>query len=451
MFIRNILDILAVWAADQNRKPLILRGARQVGKTTAVELFSRRNFDQYVYLNLEKTEDADLFLHQRPIDELIQAIFFLKNLSPGPGRILLFIDEIQHSPQAVAMMRYFCESARHLHVVAAGSLLEAMISNQQLHFPVGRVQYLFMYPLTFDEYLAASGEEQAHEYYHKIPLPDFAVDKLRRCFHQYTLIGGMPEVVQTYLRTRDILALVPVYQGLLSAYMDDVSKYARNATLVEVIRHAIETAPFEAGKRIKFQGFGHSNYRSREMGEALRALERAMLLYLVYPTTSTQPPAVPDKRKSPRLQFLDTGLLNYAVGLQEHFFKHEDLHSFYQGLLAEHIVGQELLAAHHQTNRKPCFWVREKPQANAEVDYVLSHQAHLIPIEVKAGKTGTLRSLHQFMERVEHPYALRLYDGPLEKVAANTPAGKEYTLLNLPYFLAGKADSYLEWLTGERV
>jgi predicted AAA+ superfamily ATPase len=445
MFFRNIISELQDWSASEDRKPLILRGARQVGKTTAVELLSKE-FDRYIYMNLEKHEDANIFKQNLSIEELIQAICLFRNVSISGGRTLLFIDEIQNSPQAVSQIRYFYESAKDLHVIAAGSLFEVVIGDQSPAFPVGRVQYLFMYPLTFEEFLAATGEVQALKYYHSLPLPDFAYAKLLKLFHRYTLIGGMPEIVKTYIKKPDIIGLTEIYQGLLTSFQDDVSKYARNTTTAQVIRHAIESAPMEAGKRIKFQGFGNSNYRSREMGEALRMLERAMLIYLLYPSTSTEPPIRPDLRKSPKLQFLDTGLMNYVVGLQEFFFKMEDLQSFYQGLLAEHIVGQELLAADMKTPRKPFFWVREKKQSNAEVDFIVQSGQYIIPVEVKSGKSGTLRSLHQFVDRSNHPFAVRLYAGPADKVQTSTPSGKPYTLLNLPYFLAGKVRDYTEWL-----
>jgi predicted AAA+ superfamily ATPase len=253
----------------------------------------------------------------------------------------------------------------------------------------------------------------------------------------------MPEVVQFFSKKEDIVGLSPVYQGLLTGYLDDVSKYARNTAMVEVIRHAIEAAPYEAGKRIKFQGFGRSNYKSREIGEALKTLERAMLLYLLYPASVTEPPLSPDFKKSPRLQFLDTGLLNYCVGLQGHFFKFEDLHSFYQGTLAEHIVGQELSALDMDRPQKMSFWVREQKQSNAEVDFLIPYKQYLIPLEVKAGKTGTLRSLHRFIDSANHAYAVRMYAGPLQQEESKTPAGKPYKLLNLPYFLAGQIHPYL--------
>ena len=449
MFYRKIIDELKQWASKKDRKPLILRGARQVGKTTAIDIFSKE-FDQYIYLNLEKKEDAEIFNNDLPLKDLIQAIYLSKNISPSEGKTLLFIDEIQNSPQAVKMMRYFYESAGNIHVAAAGSLLETVIGRNQISFPVGRVQYMFMYPLTFEEFLAAIKAEQALSLYNTVPCPKFAFTQLLRHFHKYCFVGGMPEIIKNYMKDENIHSLTPIYQGLLTSYLDDVSKYARNATLNQVIRHAIETAPFEAGKRIKFHGFGRSNYRSREMGEALRTLERAMLIYLLYPSTSTTPPIIPDLRKSPRLQFLDTGLINYFVNLQSYFYKTSDLHSFYQGILAEHIVGHELLAINMDRPGKTSFWIREKKQSNAEVDFIIPYKEYIIPVEVKSGKTGTLRSLHQFIDRSNHSYAIRLYAGPLEKSHTQTPKGKPYTLLNLPYFLAGKIYDYIECLIDQR-
>ena len=260
------------------------------------------------------------------------------------------------------------------------------------------------------------------------------------------MIGGMPEIVQLYAESEDIANATSVYQSLLTGYMDDVSKYARNETLLHIIRYAIEAAPFEAGKRIKFQNFGNSKYKSREMGEALRTLERAMLINLVYPTSSVKPPIFINSKKSPRLQFVDTGLLNYAAGLQASFLKFSDLHSFYQGIIAEHITGQELLARISVAPPKLVFWTKEKKQSNAEVDFVYQYENLLIPIEVKSGKTGTLRSLHQFIDNSEHDYAVRCYSGKLTVGEAKTATGKKYRLLNLPYFLIGKIDEYLKWL-----
>ncbi|MDY6972513.1 MAG: AAA family ATPase [Thermodesulfobacteriota bacterium] len=181
MFFRNAINEFRTWAAERDRKPLILIGARQVGKTTAVEVFSK-DFDQYIYLNMEKNEDAEVFNHGLPIEDLIQSIYLYKDMTPSQGKILIFIDEIQNSQQAITQLRYFYESEKELHIIAAGSLFEVMIKESGPRFPVGRVQYIYMYPLTFEEFLAATGEEQALECYHTIPFPDFSFYKTNEAF-----------------------------------------------------------------------------------------------------------------------------------------------------------------------------------------------------------------------------------------------------------------------------
>ncbi|HDR04942.1 MAG TPA: ATP-binding protein [Candidatus Marinimicrobia bacterium] len=445
MYSRSILDVLTKWKNKSDRKPLVLRGARQVGKTTAVQLFSQQ-FDNYIYLNLDLKKDRDIFNESLSIQELFQAILVLKNITLKKGSTLIFIDEIQNSPIAVKMLRYFFEEMKELFVIAAGSLFEIMLERTNISFPVGRVEFFYMYPLTFEEFLNAKNENKLLEIYRTVPLKPFAHSKLLSLFHQYTLIGGMPEIIQKYINNEDITALATTYESLLASYIGDSEKYADTSSMRNILRHCIESIPFESGQRIKFQGFGNSNYRSREVAEALRLIERAMLIYLIYPSTTTQIPIQADLKKSPKLQFIDTGLLNYFVGLQPNFFRYENLHSFYKGIIAEHIVRQELIAQNMYDNKKVLFWVRQQKQSTAEVDMVLQYQNYVIPIEVKAGKAGTLRSLHQFVNHSNHSYAVRLYAGNLEITNSVTPQGKPYKLLNLPYFLAGKIFNYIEML-----
>lgn len=445
MFARHIFKELKTWSLSPNRKPLVLRGARQVGKTTSVTELSS-GYDNFLKLNLELKADRDLFEHNYPINELITAIHFHKNQPVNrETRTLIFIDEIQNSPAACAILRYFYEDRNDIHVIAAGSLLETLIG-RHINFPVGRVEYRWLYPMSFDEYLQAQSEHEAIALMQQQPCPDFAHDKLLKLFHEYTLIGGMPEAIQAYLPNRDILAVNKVYQDLLTSYMDDVEKYAPNRTLANVIRHVIEHAPLAAGSRIKFQGFGESNYKSREVGESLRLLEKALLLQLVYPTTATMPPAAADHKKSPKLHFLDTGLINFSAGLQQHYFTLEDLNSLYKGKITENIIGQELLAKQIVFNQQLKFWVREQKQSNAEVDFVIPYDRYLIPVEAKSGKTGTLRSLMQFMELADHPYAIRLYAGKRQLDTLHTPSGKPFTLLSLPYYLAWRLPENLAQL-----
>ena len=220
MFRRNITSLLRQWAGDSDRKPLVLRGARQVGKTTAVRMLGQE-FDHFIQLDLEQGRDSELFSHDLPVNDLIQAIFLSRNLSAPQGRVLLFIDEIQNSPAAMSMMRYFYETAPDIHVIAAGSLLETMLGHEQISFPVGRVQYMFMHPVSFAEYMEARGKDTALEHYRTVPVPAYATATLQRLFHEYSMVGGMPEIVASYAANGDVSALTPLYQGLLTSRSEE--------------------------------------------------------------------------------------------------------------------------------------------------------------------------------------------------------------------------------------
>ncbi|MBN1414065.1 MAG: ATP-binding protein [Bacteroidales bacterium] len=447
MFKRDIIHELENWRLSSNRKPLILRGARQVGKTTAVNIFAEQ-FEQYIYLNLERSEDREIFEKYPNTEDLIQAIFLIKNKQRKIKNTLLFIDEIQEAPSAIAQLRYFYEQAPDIFILAAGSLLETLF-DKSIRFPVGRVEYRVIRPVSFIEFLEASQENTVLELLNTTPIPAYAHDKILKLFNTYALLGGMPEIIENYIKNHDLTSLKQIYESLLISYMDDVEKYARNSTQVQLIRHAIRSAFDEAGKRIRFHGFGSSNYGSREMGEGLRILEKAMLIKLVYPTTGTENPIVPNKRKSPRLQVLDTGLLNYFVGIQQELIGIKDLSDSYRGIIAEHLVGQELLAKEYNILSDIIFWIREKKTSTAEVDYLYKFKNFIIPIEVKSGATGKLKSLHLFMDLANHNMAIRIYSGNLTIDKVITHQNKEYYLLNLPYYLLSKLDNYLIWFEKE--
>ncbi len=444
MFTRSATQELEKWAAKSDRKPLIIRGARQVGKTTLVRQFAAR-FDQFLYLNLDLPEDKAPFERFQSIEVLISALFFLKNLSlEKKEQTLIFIDEIQEVPEALNMLRYFYESAPGIPVIAAGSMLESLF-DKNIRYPVGRVEYRVIRPVSFPEFLKAMAENTALEQLEKIPIASFAHDRLLRLFHTYALIGGMPEIVNHYAQHKDLTALAPIYDSLITSYLDDVEKYASGNTQILHIRHIIRTSFAQAGKRIKFEGFGNSAYRSREMGEALRIAEKALLLQLIYPVTSAVLPLIPDIKKSPRLQVLDTGLLNYYVGIQKDILNTDNLNTIYEGVMIEHLIGQEILAAQFLSLSSLNFWVREKNTSSAEVDYVYSFEGKLIPIEAKSGVAGKLKSLHQYMDLAPHTMAIRFYADELKWTDAVTPGEKKYRLLNLPYYLVSQLDKYLDW------
>lgn len=435
MFYRNAIQELRSWAKRDNRKPLILRGARQVGKTTLVEEFAK-DFKVYLKLNLEKNVDAGLFESGAEIKELLTSIYLLNNQPRSKGPTLLFIDEIQNSPKAVAQLRYFYEEAPHIHVIAAGSLLESLI-DKTISFPVGRVEYMAVRPCSFNEFLGAMGETELKKYHDAATIPAGLHSKVLALFNTYTLTGGMPEIVAEYFYNRDIVSLQNIYETLLTGYRDDVEKYSTNETMRNVLRHILTVGWGYADERISFERFGNSAYRSREMGEAFRTLEKTMLLELAYPTTSAMIPLNPEPKRSPKLLWLDTGLVNYAAGLQKELFGVKDISDAWRGKIAEHIVGQELLTSDNRFSHKRYFWVRDAQGSSAEVDYVIQLGDLVIPIEVKSGNNAHLRSLHQFMEIAPHDIAVRFWANPMSIDNVETPTGKKFRLFNLPYYYAG--------------
>lgn len=447
MFKREALKFLNNWKEKPDRKPLVIRGARQVGKTTLVNIFSIQ-FKQYIYLNLELTEERKIFEDKNNFEEIIDALFFLKNGKKNKLDTLIFIDEIQNSPEAVKYLRYFYEKKKDIAVIAAGSLLESLI-DKDIAYPVGRVEFFALRPFSFREYLNACNEINSLEIIDNIPFPGYAHDKLISLFKRYALIGGMPEVIKKYSENSDLNETKEIVRNLILSYKADIEKYARNQTVNWIIRHIIDNAFYFAGERIKFNRFANSDYRSREVGECFRILEKTMLLQLVYPATSVNLPLIENKKKSPKLQIIDTGLVNFISGIEKDVFNSTELTDVYRGNIAEHIIGQELLAREISPSQKLIFWTREKRQSDAELDYLINHKGNIIPIEVKSGSVGKLRSLHQFINlsagKKAEIVAVRLYAGKLSIKREKTPEGNEFVLINLPFYLCNKIGEYVDY------
>lgn len=448
MLKRTLLQELNNWSKNPSRKPLIIRGARQVGKTTLIKLFSE-NYENKILLNLEINSDKKIFEEYDNIKNLVEVLLLKFNLtSDKTNGLLLFIDEIQESPKAIKSLRYFYENYPQIHVIAAGSLLEFALKKIN-SFPVGRVEYLYLHPFNFSEYLEALNNKILLEQFNKTPISKNAHTVLMELFNSYAIIGGMPEIVSSYIERKSFADLPRLYESLWETYKDDMTKYASNEVEINILRHIVNTAYLNLDKRVKFQNFGNSNYKSREIGEAMRSLENARFLYLIYPTSDVELPIKPDLKKSPRLQFLDTGIINYKNKIQSELIPIKDLSSFYKGYLIPHIVTQEIISINNVSNTKPNFWVREKTQSSAEVDLVVQFIDKVIPIEIKSGSVGKLRSLHQFMERTSHNFAVRIYGGEFNIQKTTAPNKKEFMLMNLPYYLGTKLYDYLAYFIKE--
>ena len=446
---RDVLVELERWREKPARKPLILRGARQVGKTTVVKEFSSQ-YTHAIMLNLERAQDLEYFKDFSDAQTLVEALMLAHNISLAALQdTLLFIDEIQESPEAIALLRYFYEDVPGLPVIAAGSLLEHAMKKVQ-NFPVGRVEFLYLQPLNFQEFLVAKEHSGALDALNSVPVATHAHRVLKDLFHEYAIVGGMPEVVKHYVQSGSLVDLPPIYESIWETYRVDVEKYASTATESRVIKHIIKTAALQLDQRIKFQNFGNSNYRSREVGEAMHQLHDSRVIQMIYPTTATEPPIMANMKKSPRLQLLDTGLVNHELKIQGKMLALEDLSEAFRGRVIPHLITQEWISLQKRAYELPHFWVREKTQSHAEVDLVVQHDDKVIPIEVKSGATGSLKSLHQFIERCDHPYAVRMYAGDLSINEHVTPTTrKSYYLMNLPYYLGTKLPEYLDYFLSE--
>ena len=446
MFARELMQQLRRWKDNPRHKPLVLRGARQVGKTTLVKEFGKE-FDFFISLNLEK-EDSEIFRRFSNVHDVWQYLCLKNHVVQNREKsVLLFIDEIQEEPGAVAMLRYFYEDLPWVYVIAAGSRLHSLMK-QRVSFPVGRVEYMTLRPCSFAEFINAKEGEQWADMLRNIAVPDFMHEEMITSFNTYALVGGMPEAVSEYLATRDVESLSKIYSSLLKGYNEDAEKFAKNEEQVKVLRLILGTAWLSAAETITFSGFGNSKYNSTQIHDGMDLLERAYLLSLDYPITSVSAPALPVTRRSPKLVMVDTGLTNFLAGIQLEYLQNKNLLDTWRGRAAEHIVAQELrvvLDRHFREHQY--FWIRDKKGSVAEVDFVWQEGTDIIPIEVKAGTNSHLRSLHTFVNNCERRVvAVRIWSGPLsvQDIETPSPYNKPFRLINLPFYYAGQLDKVIE-------
>lgn len=450
MYERQIMHQMRQWGNKTSHKPLVIRGARQVGKSTLVREYARE-FDVFIEVNLEVSADAIIFRQTDDVAAIWQYLCLRQHVvSDSSKRMLLFIDEIQEVPEAVALLRYFYEKMPWLYVITAGSRLQSLL-DKRVSFPVSRVEYLNLRPFSFLEYINAMEGQAWAEMLQQRNVPPLLHQQLMEHFNQYALVGGMPEIVATYADSHDIESLSPIFNSLLKGYSEDVERYARNDEQARIIRHILDTAWFSAAETITFARFGGSSYSSTQVHEAMECMERAYLLSLDYPATSTQAPVIPSRKRSPKLILVDSGITNFAVGIQIEYLQNKDLLDTWRGRAAEQIVAQELrilLDRHHHEHQ--CFWVRDKQGTKAEIDFIWQQDARLYPIEVKAGTNSHLRSLHSFVNNSEQSVvAVRVWSGDfiVQDTQTPEPANRPYRLINIPFYYIGQLPEILRQYT----
>lgn len=322
---------------------------------------------------------------------------------------------------------------------------------QRVSFPVGRVEYLSLRPCSFLEFLNATGNDSLAQMIRDLSVKPIVHNMLTDLFNRYTLVGGMPEVVAEYALHGDITRLSAIYKSLLEGYNDDVEKYAKNGNQVNVIRHLLTHGWACAGQSVTFNRFAGSSYTSKEVHEAMEVLQKAFLLSLDYPVTSVKAPAIPAIARQPKLVWLDSGIMNFSVGIQTEYMQSTSLLDVWKGYAAEQIVAQELRVVLDRNYRNEQFyWVRDKKGTTAEVDFIWQHNSSLIPIEVKAGTNAHLRSLHSFMSQPDaSDIAIRVWPGQFGTDEVVSPTGHRFRLVNVPFYYVGVIDTLLNSLSGK--
>lgn len=416
---RFIDKYLSEWASRKTRKPLLLRGARQVGKSTAVRHLGE-SFESYVEINFEKQASYISLFQQGNIDvtRIVPQISAMAGKRIEPGKTLLFIDEIQVCPEAVMALRFFKEDLPELHVIAAGSLLEFTLEELPT-FGVGRIHSMFVFPMTFDEFLMANGEQLLMEARNAAsstsPLPEALYNKLVELLRTYMLVGGMPEAVSKWVESHDYLACQEIQDDIVVTFEDDFSKYSKKVDSV-LLRQTMRSAAVQTTRKFVYSEVGGS-YKAADVKKAIDLLTKAGIIIPVTHTAANGLPLGSEADSAYRkLLLLDTGLLlrllNMTTGdiseLTQQILTSDISDLANKGPMAEMIVGLELL--HYRTpniRHELYYWQRMAKNSQAEIDYVSSYRQTVLPIEVKAGMQGGMKSLWLFMREKNLTNAIR--------------------------------------------
>lgn len=397
---------LKSWATGSHRKPLLLRGARQVGKTFAVRKLGQ-TFDQFIEVNFEESPQLrKIFDDEKDLDptRVMRDLSLALKTEIKPGTTLLFLDEIQVVPRAIIALRYFYEKMPNLHVIAAGSLLEFAV--ERVGMPVGRVDFLYLYPMSWLEFLKALGYDLiikailAHDIH--VPESEVVHTQILEILREYFVIGGMPEAVAYWAKTKDPHTCSKIHQSIIQSYRQDFHKYAK-AHEVKYVELIFEDALQQMGKKFKFNQL-EGEYRKRDLAPALDLLEKAGVLYRVYHSAGQGIPLGAEiSHDFYKLIFLDVGLSQALLGLDLSDWFLNGTPSFTnKGIIVEAFVGQELLAYTDPSQKGSLYyWHRQQKGSEAEVDYLIQNQGHVIPVEVKSDKGRSLKSMHLFLD--SHP------------------------------------------------
>jgi len=431
MLRRKIEDELLKWKESPIRKVLIVRGARQVGKTSVVRKFGSEHFSEMIEINLENREVWNVFDKAQSTKQFLERVELVFNKRVVEGKTLLFIDEVQSSKNVMELLRFFAEDHPKLHVIVSGSLIEAVMEGKW-SVPVGRVEYLQMYPLTFFEYLEASGRDVAKEKLRgwKVGQKVGESNLWQELYREYLQVGGMPEAVVSFVEHHSYGELSQIHGRLMESYLDDIAKYVFREKEVGILRTVISYAPKIAGKVFTYENMGQSGLISRDVSSAVAKVEQARLLYQARAINSTNWPVVTKDKRPKKMIWCDVGLVNSVNKISIPL-----LSGNYGGQIMEQVTGQALLSSFERERAELYYWGRDKNEGSAEVDFVVQKGQKLVAFEVKAGNGREMKSLFSMIDSGrERIIPVRVsYDDP--GVEEYEYMRKKYQIISVPFYL----------------
>ena len=428
---RTIIQQLIQWKNSHNRKPLVMTGVRQCGKTHILQVFGQTQFEEVCYLNFEADSAfAAIFDYDFNVQRIIAEIELMKQCTIVAGKTLLIFDEIQEAPRAITALKYFCENMPELHIAYAGSLLGVALKKENISFPVGKVNRLQMYPMSFQEFLLALGEEKYLKLFENWSLerkiPELYTKPLIHLLKEYYIVGGMPAVVQEYVYSKNFDSVAKIQQEILNDYADDFSKHAP-VIEIEKIRLIWQSIPKQLAKENNKFVFSHvkQGKRAHELETALQWLKNAGLIYLLELVRHIETPLSANADATYfKVYMADIGLLCRTLGLsyQDILYDNTNLKTF-KGAIVENYVLNELI----QLNKKPYFW---RSDNRAELDFVFEEKGKIIPVEVKSADNTQAKSYKQFCKKYTPDLGYKL---SLKNIGKNNC--EQTATISLPLYL----------------
>jgi hypothetical protein len=444
MIERYCLSHLKEWCYRSKRKPLLIRGARQVGKTTLVRMFAEQEDFQLVELNMEKPWRFIPTLNDLNPRRTIEAIEFELRIDIDPGRSIIFFDEVQSCPPVLSLLRYFYEEAPEYRIMVTGSLLEFVLAEPKFSIPVGRIELFYLGPLTFQEFLSATGEDKAVSKLKRYSLGDTIPkpmhEKLNHLVRTFTVVGGMPEPISRFAQNRSFKEVERVKGEIIETFRLDFNKYHGKSN-PQLLTMVFDSMPRLMGKKLIYSHIT-PNYRSNDLAKAVEQLCLARIITKIFNSHANGVPLAAEKNERFfKMMLLDVGLLLTQLNLiPTEIEQTGELNLVNRGALAEQFIGQHLYQGQpHYRAPELFYWARERKSSSAEVDYVITDGANnIVPVEIKAGSTGRLRSLQIMVLEKSLHRAVRFSSAQPTLLTERRKTAKgavDFTLISLPHYL----------------